>query len=158
MTNNPNFTALSRYFLNAANNLSTSEKFQQMKLSSYEVVNGSAAMGALITTEDRQMIALNIPMLVGGTNSEVNTAASKTADLSKSFDLPNLSTSHGISLSQKINGVRLVNNNGRGQFKVQLQLGSDLSPASIWIVATRFSKETITIEQIRAFEGTLKAF
>ncbi len=158
ISNNANFTAMSRYVLNAANNLNTTEKFQAMKLSSYEVVNGSSAMGALITTEDRQMIGLEIPMLVGGVNSEVNTAATKTADLSKSFDLPRLTTSHGINLFDKINGVRLVNNNGRGQFKVQLQLGSELSPASIWFVATRFGKETITIDQIRAFESTLQAF
>lgn len=155
ITGNSAFSALAKYILNAVNSVATSEKIEGMNVSSFEIINGRSAMGALMTTEDRQMIGLNIPMVVSSNATDVNANVTKSTDLSKSFDLDNLAGSYGTGLSQNISAVKLVKNNGRGQFKLQLQMGN---AASIWIVIARMQKETISLEEIRTFESTVRAF
>ena len=146
---------LSKYILNAANALPTNERIEAMQLSSFEIINGKAASGALLTTGDNEMIGLSIPMVVSPKDSSVSAPAAKVSDLSKNYDL---SGSGATNLSQKINAVKIVNNNGRGQFKLQLQMGTESNPASIWIVVARVQKEILTLDEVRSFESKLKAF
>lgn len=158
VTGNSAFATFSNYVLSSSNDLNTNQKIEALKLSSFEVVNGRAAAGAMLTTLDRQVVGFNIPMVVSSVNSEANTAVAKNADLSKNYDLVNLTKSHSVELSRSINSVRLVNNDGRGHFKLQLQMGTEASPASIWLVVASMPSQTISIEQIRSFENKLKAF
>ena len=127
-----------------------------LRIGVHRLKQARAAVGALLTTADRQAIAMNIPMVVSGNLSDANATVAKSSDLSKNFDLSNAGL--GISLSQNISAIKIVNNNGRGQFKLQLQFGTDSAPASIWIVAVSMAKETLTLNQIQSFESTLKAF
>lgn len=155
VSNNSGFSLLSKYILNAANALGTPERIEAMQLSSFEIINGRAATGALITTGDNEVIGLSIPMVVSAKDSMVNSLATKVSDLSKSYDL---SSSGATTLSQKINSVKIVNNNGRGHFKLQLQMGTESQPASIWIIVARVQKQTMTLNEVRNFESKLKAF
>lgn len=158
VVNNSAFSTLSTYIANATNSLNVANKIEGMKLSSFEVINGRAGLGAMMTTANRQVIGFNVPMVVSALNSEVSATVVKNVDLSKSFDLVNLTKTHAVELSRSINQVRLVKNDGRGHFKLQLIFGDENASASIWVVAASMQKEVISVEQIRAFESKLKVF
>ena len=158
VTNNSAFSTMATYIGNAINNLNVANKIEGMKLSSFEVINGRAGLGAMMTTMDRQVVGFNVPMVVSGSGSEVSATVVKNADLSKNFDLTNLTKSYAVELSRSINQVRLVKNDGRGHFKMQMIFGNENASASIWVVAASMQKEVISIEQIRAFESKLKVF
>ena len=153
ITNNAAFDVMKSYIKNASNDLDTNQKIDGLELASFEVTNGRAAMGAMLTTKDQQMIGLSIPLLVSGKNSEVNAAVMKSTDLSKSFSLPS-----GVHYSQKlassITEVRLVNNNGLGQLKVKLTIGS----GSVWMITSPVKKDMLSIDDVRQFESTAKNF
>lgn len=155
---NSAFSTMQRYIDNAVNGTNVAQKIDAMKLSSFEVINGRSGVGAMITTLDRQVVGFNVPMLVSSMNSDVNVAVAKNADLSKNYDLVNLTKSHSVEMSRSINQVRLVKNDGRGHFKLQLFFGTEASPASIWVVAAGMQKEIMSIPEIRNFESKLKAF
>lgn len=158
VVNNAAFSTLATYIANATNNLNVANKIEAMKLSSFEVINGRSGLGAMMTTANRQVVGFNVPMVVSSMNSDVSAAVMKNADLSKNFDLVNLTQSYSVELSRSINQVRLVKNDGRGHFKMQLIFGNETAPASIWVVAASMQKELISIEQIRTFESKLKVF
>jgi len=158
VVNNAAFATLATYIANATNNLNVANKIDAMKLSSFEVINGRSGLGAMMTTANRQVVGFSVPMVVSSVNSDVSAAVMKSADLSKNFDLVNLTASYSVELSRSINQVRLVKNDGRGHFKMQLIFGNETAPASIWVVAASMQKELISIEQIRTFESKLKVF
>ncbi len=158
VSNNSAFSTMATYIGNATNNLNVAKKIEGMKLSSFEVINGRAGLGAMMTTLDRQVVGFNVPMVSGSVGSEVSATVMKNADLSKNFDLTNLTSSYSVELSRSINQVRLVKNDGRGHFKLQMIFGNEGASASIWVVAASMQKEVISIEQIRAFESKLKVF
>lgn len=156
--NSSAFATMSKYIANATNSLNVANKIEGMKLSSFEVINGRSGLGAMMTTLDRQVVGFNVPMVVGSVGSEVSATVVKNADLSKNFDLLNLTKSHSVELSRSINQVRLVKNDGRGHFKLQMIFGDENSSASIWVVAASMQKEVLSVEQIRTFESKLKVF
>ena len=153
ITNNAAFDMLKTYVKNTSGGLDTNQKLDGLEIASFEVINGRSAMGAMITTKDQQMIGLSIPLLVSGKNSEVNVAVTKSTDLSKSFSLPS-----GLNYSQKLaSGIaeaKLINNNGLGQLKIKLNLGS----GSIWMITSPVKKDLLTLEDVRQFESKLKNF
>ncbi len=155
VSNNAAFAVWSRYAINAASAQGSSDRIEAMQLSSFEIINGRAATGAAITTADSEIVGLSIPMVVSAKDSVVSATATKVSDISKNYDLAGAGASN---LSQKINSVKIVNNNGRGQFKLQLQFGTESNPASIWIVVSRVQKEIMTLDEIRSFESKIKAF
>lgn len=155
---NSAFSTMDAYISNSVHNLNVANKIEGMKLSSFEVIGGRAGLGAMLTTLDRQVVGFDVPLVVSGLGADVNTNVEKKADLSKLYDLVNLTKSHSVELSRSIKKVQLVNNDGRGHFKLQLMFGTDDAPASIWIVAAGMKKQTMSIEQIRIFENKLKAF
>ena len=126
-------------------------------MASFEVANGRAAMGAMLTTQDQQMIGLNIPLLVSGKNSEVNAAVTLSTDLSKSYPLAS-GTSYSQKLASGISEARLVNNSGTGQLKIKLTLGAGSEKGSIWIITSPVKKELLSLEDVRQFESKLKSF
>lgn len=155
---NSNFSLFSSYALNAGNQVETAAKFSDLELSSFEVINGRAAMGALLMADDSEMIGMSIPLVVSGRNSEVNASVAKVADLSKNYDIAKLEGTYSTNLSQRISEIKLVNNNGLGQFKLQIKLGTPQKPASVWIVVARTQTKILSLEEIRSFEAQLKAF
>ncbi len=153
VSNNSAFDMLKTYVKNTSNGLDTNQKLDGLELASFEVINGRSAMGAMLTTKDQQMIGLSIPLLVSSKNSEVNVAVTKSTDLSKSFSLPS-----GLNYSQRLaSGIleaKLINNNGLGQLKIKLNLGS----GSIWMITSPVKKDLLKLEDVRQFESKLKNF
>ena len=158
IVNNPGFDLFNKYISNSSAGNPTNERIDTLQLSSFEVVNGRAGMGALLTTKDKEMIGLSIPLVVSGTKSEVNTKVTKLSDLSKNYDLSALANIYSQKLSQQIADVMLVNNNGLGQLKLKMTLGSAANVGSIWMVVSKVKKSEMTIDQIQAFEAKVKHF
>ncbi|MBC7419275.1 MAG: hypothetical protein H7328_00980 [Bdellovibrio sp.] len=157
VVNNPSFNLWKSYVLNSATGAATSATFDTLQMSSYEVVNGRAGMGALLTTNDKEMIALSIPLVVSGTGSVVDSPVAKLADLTLNYDLSSQANSYSQNLSKKISAVKLTYNNGLGQLKLNISLGAPAA-ASIWMVASRVQKPIMSLEQIRLFESKTKSF
>lgn len=157
ITNNLAFDMMKTYINNTSTGSSSEQKIDSLEIASFEVTNGRAAMGAMLVTEDNQMIGLSIPLVVSAKNSEVNSTVMKSADLSKSFALPS-----GINLSQKlasgISEVKLVNNNGLGQLKLKLSVGTGSNKGSVWMITSPVKKSLMSLEDVRQFESTVKSF
>ncbi len=158
IVNNPGFDLFKKYISNSAEGIASSEKINSLQLSSFEIANGRAGMGALLTTTDKEMIGLSIPLVVSGTKSEVSAPVAKLSDLSKNYDLSPLANIYSQKLSQQIADVKLVNNNGLGQLKLKMTLGTAANSGSIWMVVSKVKKPEMTIEQIQAFESKVKHF
>ncbi len=155
---NSGFDMFMNYITNSANSVSTSQTFDSLQMSSYEVVNGRAGMGALLTTNDKEMIGLSIPLVVSSQNSEVNAPVAKLNDLALNYDLSSQASSYSQRLSKQISNVNLTFNNGLGQLKLKLTLGTAPSAASIWLVASRVQKPTMSLQDVRTFESKVKNF
>ncbi|MBC7466957.1 MAG: hypothetical protein H7256_13290 [Bdellovibrio sp.] len=151
------FDVLKSYAENAQNGIQTSRKIDNVVVSSYEVTNGRASMGVAITTADKELIGLSVPLLVSNSGSAVDTGVAKVSDISKSYDLVS-SAGYSSRISDSITDARLVANNGKGQLKVKLNFASGLNSGSIWLVMSTVEKKTMSVEQVRAFEATVKAF
>lgn len=158
ISNNFAFDMMKSYVLNTANNIRTNARIEKLQVSSFEVTNGRAGMGALLTTRDNEMIGLSIPLVVSGNKSEVMASVTKLSDLSKSYDLSVLANSYSQKLSQQISDVKLVNNNGLGQLKLKMSFGQGMNTGSIWMVVAKVQKPEMSINQIREFEAKLKNF
>ncbi len=157
ITNNRSFDVLKSYILNSSGDMDTNQKIESLEVASFEVTNGRAAMGAMLTTQDQQMIGLNIPLMVSGKNSEVNAAVTLSTDLSKSYPLAS-GASYSQKLASGISEARLVNNSGTGQLKIKLTLGTGSEKGSIWIITSPVKKELLSLEDVRQFESKLKSF
>lgn len=157
ITSNRSFDVLKSYILNSSGDMDTNQKIESLEVASFEVANGRAAMGAMLTTQDQQMIGLNIPLLVSGKNSEVNAAVTLSTDLSKSYPLAS-GTSYSQKLASGISEARLVNNSGTGQLKIKLTLGTGSEKGAIWIITSPVKKELLSLEDVRQFESKLKSF
>ncbi len=154
---NSGFNTWMNYITNSINEAPVAQVFDSLQLSSYEIVNGRAGMGALLTTKDREMVGLSIPLVVSANKSEVNVPVSKLSDLASNYDLKT-GASYSQNLSQKINTANLIFNNGLGQIKLNLNMGSPQAPATVWIVASRVQKKVMSLNQIRTFESKVKSF
>jgi hypothetical protein len=153
MENNSGLMEMNSYIKNRQQNISTSQKLEAVQVASYEILNGRSAMGVAITTADKEMIGLNIPLLVSGDHSLVDTAVTKSSDISRSYPLES-SAGYSTRLSQAISDVRLVGNTGVGQLKVKLTYGN----GSIWMLLSKVSAATMSVQQVDAFEAGVKPF
>ena len=155
--NNLAFDVLKTYALNAKNDIQTSQKIEAVETSSYEVTNGCASMGVAVTTGDKELIGLSVPLLVSGSGSAVDTGVAKLSDVSKSYDLVS-SAGYSSKISDSITDARLVANNGQGQLKVKLEFASGSNTGSIWLVISKKQKRTMSVSEVQAFEATVKSF
>lgn len=147
------------YIQNTVTASPSAQKIDYVQMASFEVVNGRAGMGALLLTQDLDMVGLSIPLLAPEKGTKLNAQVAKLSNLSNNFDLAALAGTYSQRLSQALVDVRLVNNNGKGQMKLQLMLSEQGQPqASIWMVLSSVKKPTMSLMDVRAFEATLKAF
>lgn len=151
---NPGFSKWLNYVINSANSETAPQTFDTLQLASFEVVNGRAGMGALLTTNDREMIGLSIPLVVSGEKSDVQANVARLSDLSANFDLSSQASKYSQNLSKAVSNVKLIKNNGAGAIKLNFSFAG----ASIWLVAARVQKETLSLSKIRQFEDKLKKF
>lgn len=157
VVNNSAFETLKSYVLNSADGLSTSQKIDAVEVSSFEVLNGRGAMGLTLATLDKELIGLNIPLVVSANNSLVTAPVAKNVDIGKYFDLmPSAGYSTRLSLS--ISSVQLVGNTGVGQLKLKMTVGAGANAGAIWMVVGKVKKETLSVDQVAAFEATVKNF
>lgn len=151
---NPGFSLWMKYILNSSRSEQVAQTFDTMQLSSFEVVNGRAGMGALLTTHDREMLGLSIPLVVSGVNSDVDAPVAKLNDLASNYDLAPQASAYSQNLSKALGAVKLIKNNGQGEIKMTFAFGE----ATIWMVVKRVQKETLPISEIRKFEIGVKNF
>lgn len=158
ITANSGFEMLNRYVQNTIRGTGGSQKIDSLQVSSFEVVNGRAGMGALLTTTDKEMVGLSIPLVVNANGSQVSIPATKLTDLSKNYDLSSVANSYSQRLTQQISAVKLVNNNGRGQLKLKFEFTNSANPGYIWMQTSRVQKPVLSLEEIRTFESKVKFF
>lgn len=157
ITNNAGFDELKDYAQNKRDDVSTAKKIDKIQVASYEVVNGRAGMGFALTTVDKQMVGLSIPLLVSDTASLVDVAVAKSSDISRGYDLQS-SAGYSSQLSQSITDARLVGNTGLGELKLKLNFAAGANSGSIWIIVSKVQVPTLSLEQVQAFEAAQKPF
>ena len=142
------------YVNNSTQASSTNLKFKSAQVASFEIVNGRAAMGAMILTQDNESVGLSFPLVASAQGTEVSAAAVKSQDVIKIYNLAAIGAT-SQRLAQAITTAKLVNNNGLGDVRVKLEFGST---AGIWVVLSRVAQDTATVQDIRNFEAKVKAF
>ena len=142
------------YVNNSTQASSTNQKFKSAQVASFEIVNGRAAMGAMILTQDNESVGLSFPLVASAQGTEVSAAVVKSQDVTKIYNLAAIGAT-SQRLAQAITTAKLVNNNGLGDVRVKLEFGST---AGIWVVLSRVAQDTATVQDIRNFEAKVKAF
>lgn len=145
------------YLTNTVNFASTSQKLDYIQTSSFEVVNGRAAMGVLIAAEDKEVVGLGVQLLAADKGTVAGSSVAKVADLSKNYDLASNSNS-SQNLAQAIKDAKLVNNNGKGQLRLRLDLSSGSQKAAMWLTLSNIQKASLSIAEIQGFESKLSKF
>lgn len=145
------------YLTNTVNFASTSQKLDYIQTSSFEVVNGRAAMGVLIATEDKEAVGLGVPLLAADKGTVAGSSIAKVNDLSKNYDLLSNANS-SQNLAQAIKDAKLVNNNGKGEVRIRLDLSSGSQKAAMWLTLSNIQKASMSVAEIQGFENKLSKF
>lgn len=157
-TMNPNFELWNSYIVNKISGAATNEKMDFVQVSSFEVLNGKAGMGALLMTQDQDMVGLSIPLLAAEKGTKVSAPVTKLVDISKNYDLSVLASQYTQKLSQAVKSVTLIANNGLGQLRLLLSFSEDKSDSKIFLTLSRVQKPTMTVDDVQTFEATVKGF
>lgn len=143
------FTKWTSYIYNTIQGTNPAATIASVRASSYEVLNGKASMGIQLLTNDKEAFSVGTPLLAPEAGTVVAVEATKYKDPSANY---NLATTTGKSfvLSQLVKSVSLVNNNGKGQLRLKLSIGT----GAIWMTLSRVPKTTMSAAEVKAFEGT----
>lgn len=145
------------YLTNTVNFASTSQKLDYIQTSSFEVVNGRAAMGVLIAAEDKEIVGLGVQLLAADKGTVAGSSVAKVADLSKNYDLVS-NANASQNLAQAIKDAKLVNNNGKGEVRIRLDLSSGSQKAAMWLTLSNIQKASMSVAEIQGFESKLSKF
>ena len=152
------FNLWNNYVINKTSGAATSQKMDYIQVSSFEVVNGRAGMGAMILTKDQDMVSLSIPLVAGASGAKVSAEVLKISDLSKNYNLSALAGQYSERLVQALNTVKLVGNNGKGQLRLEMNFSGDSTASKMWLDLSRVQKSTMTVDDVRGFEAKVKNF
>ncbi len=145
------------YLMNTTSGATTSQKLANIKTSSFEVVNGRAAMGVLISAEDNEMVGLSVPLLAADKGTVAGSNISKVNDISKNYDLAS-SSNASQNLAQAIREAKLVNNNGKGDLRIRLDLSAGTQKGAMWLTLSSLQKATMSTAEISSFESKIPNF
>lgn len=145
------------YLMNTTSMSTTSQKLESIKTSAFEVVNGRAAMGVLITAEDNEMVGLSVPLLAADKGTMAGSNIAKVNDISKNYDLAS-SANASQNLAQAIREAKLVNNNGKGDIRIRLDLSAGTQKGAMWLTLSSLQKATMSIAEISSFESKIPNF
>lgn len=145
------------YLMNTTTMSTTSQKLANIKTSSFEVVNGRSAMGVLISTEDNEMVGLSVPLLAADQGTVAGSNISKVNDISKNYDLAS-SSNASQNLAQAIREAKLVNNNGKGDIRIRLDLSAGTQKGAMWLTLSSLQKATMSTAEISSFENKIPKF
>lgn len=146
------------YLTNTVNFSSSPQKIDYVQSSSFEVVNGRSGMGVAIVTADKELVGLNIPLMAPDAGTQVSVQASKLSDLTLNYDLNQSGAAYSQRLSAAIKDVRLINNNGKGDVRLRMDLSSDGQNAGLWLTLSRLTKPTLSVSEIQSFEAKVPLF
>lgn len=145
------------YLMNTTNQSTTSQKLSNVKTSAFEVVNGRSAMGVLLSTDDNEMVGLSVPLLAADKGTIAGSGISKVNDISKNYDLASSSNS-SQQLAQAIREAKLVNNNGKGDIRIRLDLSTGTQKGAMWLTLSSLQKATMSTAEISSFEDKIPKF
>lgn len=145
------------YLMNTTNMSTTSQKLESIRTSAFEVVNGRAAMGVLIKAEDNEMVGLSVPLLAADKGTTAGSNISKVNDISKNYDLAS-SANASQNLAQAIREAKLVNNNGKGDIRIRLDLSAGTQKGAMWVTLSSLQKATMSTAEISSFESKIPNF
>lgn len=145
------------YLTNTTNGSTTSQKLDLVQVSSFEVVNGRSAMGVMIATQDKEVVGLSVPLLAADKGTVAGSSVAKVNDLSKSYDLASNSNA-SQNLAKAIKEAKLVNNNGKGDVRIRLDLSTGSQAGALWVTLASNQKASLSIAEIQGFENKLSKF
>ena len=145
------------YLTNTINGSTTSQKLDLVQVSSFEVVNGRSAMGVMIATQDKEVVGLSVPLLVADKGTVAGTNVVKVNDLSKNYDLASNSNA-SQNLAKAIKEAKLVNNNGKGEVRIRLDLSTGSQAGALWLTLASNQKTSLSIAEIQGFENKIPKF
>lgn len=145
------------YLTNTVNGSSTSQKLDLVQVSSFEVVNGRSAMGVMIATQDKEVVGLSVPLLAADKGTVAGTNIAKVNDLSKNYDLASNSNA-SQNLAKAVKEAKLVNNNGKGDVRIRLDLSTGSQAAALWLTLSSNQKASLSIAEIQGFENKIPKF
>lgn len=143
------FTKWTSYIYNTIQGTSTTATIASVRASSYEVLNGKASMGIQLLTNDKEAFSVGTPLLAPEAGTVLAVDATKYKDPSVNYNLPG-TAGKSFVLSQLVKSVSLVNNNGKGQLRLKLSIGT----GAIWMTLSRVPKATMSAAEVKAFEAT----
>jgi hypothetical protein len=143
------FTKWTSYIYNTIQGTSATASIASVRASSYEVLNGKASMGIQLLTNDKEAFSVGTPLLAPEAGTVLAAEATKYKDPSVNYNLP-ATTGKNFNLSLLVKSVSLVNNNGKGQLRLKLSIGT----GAIWMTLSRVPKTTMSAAEVKAFEGT----
>lgn len=143
------FTKWTSYIYNTIQGTSATASIASVRASSYEVLNGKASMGIQLLTNDKEAFSVGTPLLAPEAGTVLAAEATKYKDPSVNYNLPG-TAGKSFVLSQLVKSVSLVNNNGKGQLRLKLSIGT----GAIWMTLSRVPKSTMSAAEVKAFEGT----
>lgn len=141
------------YIENTVQGVASTAQIQSVISSSYEVLNGKAAMGVQLLTRDNEAAVFNLLLVAPESGTALNQSVTRVTDLSMNYNLAP-TTGKATTLSSQINQTSLVNNNGKGQIKLKLSFNM----GSIWMVLFKVKTTTMTAAEVQAFEKTVPNF
>lgn len=145
-----NFDLWKTYINNTTQGSASDMKIKHVRAASYEVLNGKSAMGVQIIMENQEAVSFNFQLTAPNEGTSLNGVVTRVQDLSTHYGLPS-TASKANNLGKAITETKLVNNNGKGQVKLEMKFGT----GSIWMVLSKIVKTTMTAEQVREFEAKL---
>ncbi|MBC7457924.1 MAG: hypothetical protein H7235_06575 [Bdellovibrionaceae bacterium] len=143
------FTKWTSYIYNTIQGVNSTATIASARASSYEVLNGKASMGIQLLTNDKEAFSVGTPLLAPDAGTVLAAEATKYKDPSANYNLPG-TAGKSFVLSQLVKSASLVNNNGKGQLRLKLSIGT----GAIWMTLSRVPKTTMSATEVKAFEGT----
>lgn len=119
---NPEFIKIWEMFSSTIHNENTKERFDNYNMKSFEVVNGRSGFKIEALAKNDQFLGFSGPLLAPEVGSSVKIPVSRLAqneDLS--LDLLNLGSIQ-YDLLSTLGDLKLINNNGLGQIRLQIKM------------------------------------
>lgn len=139
---------LENFVRNAEYNRDTNFKIKEIRMESFEVVNGRSGFKTVIMGANDEVMAFGGPLLAPEFGTALSLTADRTVELEQSLDLEKIGATVS-RISDTIASAKIVNNNGLGQVRLSLTLRkrAGFDPDTVFFTMMRVSKPIIYLSE-----------
>lgn len=121
-SDNPEYLIMREFAINTIQGLRTDNKVKQVRMSSWEVVNGRSGVTLSLKGANNELLAFAGPLLAPEAGTGVNISLSRLAkDKEDTLDLISLNNNK-LNYANWIGDARMIANNGLGQVRIALKM------------------------------------